>query len=454
MHLAVAARLLVVAAVAASFSVGSTASTASSRQTVEQQVVERGATALLPSTTRPSDAALTLRLRTVADSVRKAAGREPLFARQTYLAASTTMATALTVSEPVVAPPGNAPSSYVSGVTTTERLDEAITAAVGAVVAGADEVLRYPLHTDGGWAVVTRDMAGGWIGYGVVLVVGWPAPPVSVNEACVAASGYCWSARGLNPHLPWTRNQVKWYLSTSGMPAAAESLLKTAIAKLNAVPGFGADLVYGGRTTATRPTASQRFVVVWGSGCATSALACTTDGTQGTYDFVYQGRVVVTASRYAANPSTTWWVGTLMHELAHATGLGHFDGTYLGSYQLMRWANGPNAIKPGDANGLRRIAPPGRLSGSLRAVRNGAAYTLVVRTASTGLGGVRSVRTECADAAGTYRTVAVVSGKWDIRAADRTAGSYTPPAGATRRCRAVVKSKAASYTTPSVTVTG
>jgi hypothetical protein len=345
--------------------------------------------------------------------------------------------------------------SYASGTSSVADLDASVAAAVASVARSADEVLRYPLHTDGGWAVVTRTLADGRVRYGVALAVGWPAPSVPANAGCAAASGYCWSTRGLNPHLPWTRNQVKVYLSTSGLPAAGESLLKAAIARINAVSGFGADLVYGGKTAATRPTSANRFVVVWGSGCGTTnALSCTTNSSQGTYAYVYQGRVIVTASRYAANPDPTWWVGTLMHELGHATGLAHYDGTYLGSYQLMRWANGPNAIRPGDVNGLRRIAPPGRLSGSVRAVRNGAAYDLVVRAANAGLGGVRSIRTDCTDAAGTYRTVKTVSGKFDSRAADRAAGSFAPPAGATRRCRAVIRSKAASYTTASISLTG
>src|SRR3712207_9488269 len=103
----------------------------------------------------------------------------------------------------------------------------------------------------------------------------------------------------------------------------------------------------------------------FGSGCSSSsALGCTITSSQGTYKFVFQAKSIITLSRYRANPDPTWWVGTLMHEIAHGTGLGHYDSTYSGSYQLMRSANGPDVIRGGDANGLRRVAPAGRISAS------------------------------------------------------------------------------------------
>ena len=421
---------------------------------VSNAPVVAGAPAVTPvsyttSSTPAMDHSATIALHTRADATRRATGREPLVARAAYASAASRAAVALAQSKPVVLPSDNAPTAYYSGVTIPEFYDLTINAAIDSVVSAAHAVLAYPLHTDGGWSVVTRSLSDGRVAYGVVLVVGWPDPAVSTGSGC-STSGYCWTNRGLNPHLPWTRNTVTWYLSTSHLPSAGESLLKTAIANLNKISNFGADLRYGGKTSDTGPTSAHRFVVVWGSCGTASALACTTNGTQGTYRLIYQAKAVVSASRYAANPSSTWWVGTLMHEIGHGTGLGHFDGTYLGSYQLMRWAGGPDAIKAGDANGLRRVAPPGRISASVR--RSG--ISLVVRTANGGLGGIRTIRTQCTDGAGVWHTLAMVSGTYDGLAKDRTVGSYRPPTGATRSCRAVVTSKTSSYTTPSISVRG
>ncbi|HEU0132131.1 MAG TPA: hypothetical protein VFQ85_14175 [Mycobacteriales bacterium] len=396
-----------------------------------------------------ADPAATARLRAAADARRAAAGRESFFYRSSYGSAATKVATALVLSQPVALPTDNAPTAYAAGYASPAFYETQVDAAIQQVVASASQVIPYPLHTDGGWSVVTRTGSDGLVHFGVALVVGWPAPPISADSGC-ATNGYCWSTRGLHPHLPWTRNRVTWYLSTANLPAAGESLVKTAIARLNAVSGFGADLAYGGRTTDTVPTSAHRFLVVWGgSGCASTALACTTDGTQGTYHLIYQARTIVMSARYNANPSTTWWVGTLMHEIAHATGLGHFDGAYLGTYQLMRWANGPNAIQTGDANGLRRLAPPGALSASLRGRPTGGnRYDLVVRAGNAGLGGLRAIRTECTDASGAWVTVGLSSGTWDARAADRVVGSVTAP----RTCRATVRSKAGRLTTAAVTI--
>jgi hypothetical protein len=387
-------------------------------------------------------------LHAAADAARRAAGRETLFTRSAYVDAASKVAVALIQSQPVVLPGDHAPTAYYSGTTLPEFYDMTIEFAIETVVAQAHAVLAYPLHTDGGWSVVSKMRSDGLVGYGVALVVGWPDPAVPTGTGC-SSSGYCWANGGLNPHLPWTRNVVTWYLSTSHLPSAGESLLKTAIANLDKVSRFGADLRYGGKTTDTGPTSAHRFVVVWGSCGTSSALACTTDGTQGTYRLVYQAKTVVGAARYAANPSTTWWVGTLMHEIGHGVGLGHFDGTYLGSYQLMRWADGPDVIKTGDANGLRRMAPAGRISATLK--RSGTA--LVVTTANGGLGGIRKVTTQCTDAVGAWHTIASVHGTYDTRSTARRVGSYTPPAGTTRHCRAVVTSKTSSYTTVSITVT-
>lgn len=405
------------------------------------------------ATTPAVDTAASLRLRDAADRSRRAGGQESLFRRSAYVTNATRIATAALAGNAVTPPGDDAPYTYVTGTATDLTYGTAVGGSIARVVDAAEEVLRYPLHTDGGWSVVSS-RADGRIRYAVALVVGWPAPAVSASRGC--GNGYCWSAGGLHPHLPWTRNTVKWYLSTSNLPAAGESLVKTAIARLNAVSGFGAHLVYGGRTTVTGPTATRRFVVVFGSGCsAPDALGCTITSSQGTYRLVFQAKSIVTLSRYRANPSPTWWVGTLMHEIAHGTGLGHFDATYNGSYQLMRSANGPDDIRSGDANGLRRLAPGGRVSATVTARPSlTGRYTLVVRTANSGLGGIRAVRTQCTDASGAWQTVGLVSGQFDTRATDRVVGSYDPPAGATRACRAIVRSKTGAYTTPGVTVHG
>ena len=404
---------------------------------------------IAPGSTPTVDTTASARLHVLADETRGANGQEPLFTRSGYVTAATRMATALTEGTAVTPPGDNAPVSYRGGTTSEFWYDTVIESAMASVVSVATTVLAYPLHTDGGWSVVTRRLSDGTIRWGVALVVGWPNPNVTTPSGCSTA-GFCWTNGGLNPHLPWTRNTVKWYVSTSHLPAAGESLVKTAIANVNKVSKLGADIRYGGKTTATAPNSTHRFLIVWGSCATASALACTTDSTQGAYRLIFQAKTSVSAARYAANPSPSWWIGTLMHEIGHGTGLGHFNGTYLGSYQLMRWADGPDVIKTGDANGLRRIALPGTISASTHWAPDG---TLTVHTASSSLGGIRSIRTQCTDAAGAVRTIATVTGTWDIRTATHTAGSFLPPLGSTRRCRAVVTSKVASYTTPSITIT-
>lgn len=403
-----------------------------------------------------ADSTATAQLRSAADAARRNAGLDPLFHRGAYGTNATRIATAALNGDPSPDAPGdNAPFVHTTGFAYDLTYQAALSSSIAAVVSAAREVLRYPMHTDGGWSVVSSRGSDGSIRYGVALVVGWPNPTMSRTSGCSTA-GYCWSNGGLNPHLPWTRNTVKWYLSTSNLPAAGESLVKSAIAKLNAVRGVGAHVVYGGKTSVTSPTSTRRFVIRFGSGCSSSAaLGCTTTSTQGTYRMVFQARTILTLSRYRANPSTTWWTGTIMHEIAHGMGLGHYDSTYGGTYQLMRWANGPDYIKTGDANGLRAIAKPGALSASVsaRATTSGA-YSLVVRTANAGLGGIRAIRTQCTDASGAWRTVGLIAGTYDTKSANRTVGSFDPPAGSSRKCRAIVRSKTSVVYTGSITVRG
>ena len=404
----------------------------------------------LTATTPAVDATATAQLRGAATTLRHNAGLTALYQRDLYMSAAKRIATALVNDETFAPTSDGAPYVHVSGTTWDYP---AVNDAVLSAVNSAGAVLRYPMHTDGGWSVVTARRLGGQISYAVVLVVGWPAPAVSPSRGCDA--GYCWSNAGLNPHLPWTRNTVRWYLATSNLPANGEALVKASIAKLNAVSGVGAHLVYGGRTAATAPTATRRFVVVFGSGCSTpDALGCAITTTQGTSRMIFQARTIMMLSRYRANPSPTHWIGTLMHEMAHSMGLGHFDSAYNGSYQLMRSSGGPDELHLGDRNGLRRVAPAGWVSASLTPRTSGTSYALVVRTANNGLGGIRAIRTQCKDASGVWRTVRLVVGNFDGIPTERTVGWYAPPTGTGRYCQAIVRSKSRVVTTAPVYVRG
>ena len=401
----------------------------------------------------PTDASLTARLRDVANESRRGYGRETFYARGTYLTSANRVTSALVQGQPAPRVPDGAPLSQLSGTSAPEWYEEQVNGGIDAVVYSARNVIAYPLHTDAGWSVRSVRLADGRIRWAVALVVGWPDPATTSNTGC-ASDGYCWSTRGLNPHLPWTRNTVTWYLSTSGLPSNGEALMKSAIATVNRVSGFGADVVYGGKTSSTTPNGTNRFLVVFGSGCASSsALGCTMAGTQGSYDLIYQAKVVVSRAKYDANPSTSLWTGTLVHEIAHGSGLSHYDGTYAGRYQLMRWAGGPNALQAGDLNGLRRMAPGGRVTASLRAVRHFGNADLVVLTTNSGLGGIRSITTQCLDANGAWQTIATVSGKFDGRGAERTVGNVSTLSGS-RQCRAIVRSKTAAVTSATITVSG
>jgi hypothetical protein len=119
----------------------------------------------------------------------------------------------------------------------------------------------------------------------------------------------------------------------------------------------------------------------------TEGLAGCTGGHAGmtwnTWMPLSRGRVYMRSARVVICPSlyryARWqWSATIRHELGHAAGLGHFDGTYRGSTQVMRSVNhAPVAsFKAGDVNGLKYLAsnntrvrnaipPHGRLESAL-----------------------------------------------------------------------------------------
>ncbi len=405
------------------------------------------------------DSSLTGVLHSAMDARRRAHGLDPLFSQSSYVAQAETMARTLANGGSVQQPADGTPASWVAWNVLAATVQSDTRDAAAELVDALDAVLRYPLHTDGGWAAAVANLGNGYARIAVTGLVGWARPNVGANAGC-SGSGYCWSARGLNPHLPWTRNRLPIHLSSAGAPAAADSLLKAAIARINAAPGLGADVVYGGRTSATDPGAGHRFLVQWRStsACGSSALGCTLNDTQGSYKLIFGSRITILSGRYYANPSTEQWVGTLTHELGHALGLGHYGGTYGGHYQLMKPSAGPHSPQSGDVNGLRTLDRAGSLAARLTPAatrfHGGSQARMTVRTRGTGLGGVRSVTIQCLDARGVLRTIARRTGAWDILGRDHVFTWTVGSGGAyTSRCRALVTSKLARTYSASVTVT-
>src|SRR5205085_9732239 len=107
---------------------------------------------------------------------RRASGLETLYGRTGYLATARSIATSLVETQPIKGPADSAPIAYLGGVTAPDIYDSVVATAIDSVVQSANAVLAYRLHTDGGWAVVTKTLPSGSIRYGVALVVGWAAP--------------------------------------------------------------------------------------------------------------------------------------------------------------------------------------------------------------------------------------------------------------------------------------
>lgn len=410
------------------------------------------------STARPataSEAALsaehTAELLRAVNQRRAYHARDAVFGRASYVHAARGAALRLARGENVTALDVDGAPAIWTGLTSADP-QHAVRVAIREVVDRLDGFLRDDVYTDAGWAVATQPSRSG-TRIGVALVAGWPAPRTTSTQGCGA--GYCWSSRGVNPHLPWTRNQLGVFVSSAGLPSDGEAIVRAGIARLNQAPGLGADLVYGGRTADRADSRAHRFVVAFTGGCPTRrALACTDLRVHG-HDQVHGALVRVMRSRYLDRPDRELWIGTVAHELAHALGLGHYDKWVDGRRQLMYSGVGANTVQSGDATGLRRMAPPGRLSVTLRIVgRTLATMQATVAVGADGLGGVRLVWVECTDVYGRWQSVAGVTGTFDIRYAGY-ALSWPRGTGLPRsaQCRGRARSKAASAVSPAVAVT-
>ena len=73
--------------------------------------------------------------------------------------------------------------------------------------------------------------------------------------------------------------------------------------------------------------------------------------------YMYRSDIIICPTRYGHLPA--WQRSAVIrHEFGHAMGLGHMNGAYSGSYQLMNSVthSGISTYRPGDAAGLRRLA--------------------------------------------------------------------------------------------------
>jgi hypothetical protein len=412
----------------------------------------------MAATAAQTDPVASGQLRAAFDEARTAAGFGPYFTRPNFQAAAVRDALALANGLDVTSGPDQGHGLIASGTASPDTVDRRISGMIGNLAA----VNQIADLTDGGWSVATRVVDANTIAIGMAVWDGVPQPPVGRSAGCTTTGGFCWRSYGLNVHLPWIRNRLRWYVSTSGLTTYRLRVARRALAMVNAIPGIGLDVAYGGRTTALGATTGRRFVLRWmttGRACgSTVPRACFRPGSvDGEYN---SGTIQVRANAMrATSANLDDWTAVLAHELLHSLGLAHYDAVYSGHYQLMRSVAGALAPQLGDRRGADRMARPGRLSASLTlpsvAVPAGGTVVASVRTASDGLGGVRSISIECTDSGGVYRIRSTVSGVWDI--APRTTStpwtvSADETAPYTAMCRALVRSKGSSVTSAPATV--
>lgn len=179
-----------------------------------------------------------------------------------------------------------------------------------------------------------------------------------------AINGYCWYFQGPKTDDPAASNGMTWKLNNTPGYANVGSYVTNAINAINA-NGSGVTQKWGGTTTDTGTSSATPWLVrmvtttsynTIGGGCVADSLACAAPITQS--GFGIRCIVWVNGGRYAQGGST--WQGTFIHEMLHCMGLSHFDGTYLGVYQLMKSStvNAPNSIQTGDSNGIKNVTKP------------------------------------------------------------------------------------------------
>lgn len=184
------------------------------------------------------------------------------------------------------------------------------------------------------------------------IVTSPPAPPVS------AVPG------GFTAEVQALRYGGYVVAVTPSAPGALASAAGVVVTQLRAL---GVPL----STTRSDQQGVGRIVIVQRSACSGQLLGVTTR-TQGAVWSVSRSWVttslqaVVSICTSTVGRGGTLLLGTLQHEMGHALGLGHFNTTYLGQYQIMAaiLRAGTVGYRAGDTAGIRHLAAgvvrPGR----------------------------------------------------------------------------------------------
>lgn len=148
------------------------------------------------------------------------------------------------------------------------------------------------------------------------------------------------------------------YLHTSA--SAMGHLMPSAVAEL--AKATGNPYTYEGLTSSYDPLPGQ--IIVQGSdssGCQGDRWAGCAESTPRRYAddaYVIERSLITIRRAYVTHPGSR---GLLLHELGHTAGLGHFDGPYLGSLQVMNGRmNTQSRYQRGDLNGLAHTGARGR----------------------------------------------------------------------------------------------